>query len=405
MDLTDSDITDPTDFPASLPSLVALDAALRCAVCKDFFKGPVLLTCGHTFCSFCIREALSEHKECPSCRKPVSDQSLHRNTTLEEVVLAFLRARPEILTAVKPPELKRKRARSDSSAVAGPSVHRQDEDVEEASDDEVVEYSPSEGERQRSISPRKSKESTPGSAAPTSFVSCPICIEYMPMIELNEHLDRNCAAPRKKFKADEGKLAWQSLLNGKGKAKEKPRLKNGTKKRSPSPPPTRMVKHNYHIMSEKDIRALLTDASLSTDGSKKAMVARHSHFVTLFNANLDTMRPKSRKELIKELEAWEAGKEMDDRQKKKRKEKVEDTKQYEAANQDQFKSMINSIKSRPKPSSSALTTTSAKFALTATDETKGFFDSSPAPSPPKNLKRDGENEVIVLCDSSDVEAL
>lgn len=43
------DVTDPSDFLAD--SFRKLDGSVRCTICKDFYDGPVLLHCGHTFCS------------------------------------------------------------------------------------------------------------------------------------------------------------------------------------------------------------------------------------------------------------------------------------------------------------------------------------------------------------------
>ena len=53
-DLLDStDVQDPTDFPPSstAPGLRALDSALRCNICQELYEAPVVLTCGHCFCS------------------------------------------------------------------------------------------------------------------------------------------------------------------------------------------------------------------------------------------------------------------------------------------------------------------------------------------------------------------
>ena len=51
--LYDMDIQDPTDFPPSstAPGLRALDNALRCKICQELYEAPVVLTCGHCFCS------------------------------------------------------------------------------------------------------------------------------------------------------------------------------------------------------------------------------------------------------------------------------------------------------------------------------------------------------------------
>lgn len=51
--LDNADIQDPTDFPpaSTAPGLRALDNALRCNICQELYDAPVVLTCGHCFCS------------------------------------------------------------------------------------------------------------------------------------------------------------------------------------------------------------------------------------------------------------------------------------------------------------------------------------------------------------------
>ena len=51
--LGSTDVQDPTDFPpaSTAPGLRALDSALRCNICQELYEAPVVLTCGHCFCS------------------------------------------------------------------------------------------------------------------------------------------------------------------------------------------------------------------------------------------------------------------------------------------------------------------------------------------------------------------
>lgn len=46
-------VSDPTDFLPTAPSLKLLDEALRCSICKDYFEAPMTVNCpsGHCFCS------------------------------------------------------------------------------------------------------------------------------------------------------------------------------------------------------------------------------------------------------------------------------------------------------------------------------------------------------------------
>ena len=93
-----SDSTDWLDTPVS--SLGAVEAGLRCHICKDFFDAPVITACSHTFCSACIRRSLSAYnaqRKCPLCWSPFDERQLRKNTVVEELVRLFQEARPKIL--------------------------------------------------------------------------------------------------------------------------------------------------------------------------------------------------------------------------------------------------------------------------------------------------------------------
>lgn len=96
--MAENDVHDSTDWLSTpLASLAALEGALRCQVCKDFFKTPMITACSHTFCSLCIRRALSNDGKCPLCRASQQELKLRSNWTLEETVEAFVKARPKAL--------------------------------------------------------------------------------------------------------------------------------------------------------------------------------------------------------------------------------------------------------------------------------------------------------------------
>lgn len=93
------DVPDSTDWLATpLACLAEVEAAMRCQVCKDFYKTPMITTCSHTFCSICIRRALSNDGQCPLCRAPEQELRLRSNWSMEESVEAFSKARPAALT-------------------------------------------------------------------------------------------------------------------------------------------------------------------------------------------------------------------------------------------------------------------------------------------------------------------
>jgi E3 ubiquitin-protein ligase RAD18 len=92
------DISDSTDWlDTPLASLAPVDASLRCQVCKDFYKTPMITSCSHTFCSLCIRRCLANDGKCPACRTTEQENKLRSNWAIEGLVDEFIKARPALL--------------------------------------------------------------------------------------------------------------------------------------------------------------------------------------------------------------------------------------------------------------------------------------------------------------------
>ena len=107
-----NEVSDSTDWlETPLSSLSAVDAGLRCHVCKDFYTTPMITSCMHTFCSLCIRRCLSNDGKCPECRAPDQELKLRNNWAVGDLVDAFVKARPEVLDYARKPHTM---ARSDS---------------------------------------------------------------------------------------------------------------------------------------------------------------------------------------------------------------------------------------------------------------------------------------------------
>ena len=112
------DVPDPTDWNGTLlPGLADVESPLRCQVCKEFMTAPMMTSCGHTFCSACIRRYLATAHICPACKTKDQEINLRKNKSMEEVVEAFRRGRAALLELARtPPKIeestsKRKRAR------------------------------------------------------------------------------------------------------------------------------------------------------------------------------------------------------------------------------------------------------------------------------------------------------
>ncbi|XP_075774213.1 E3 ubiquitin-protein ligase TRIM39-like [Pelodiscus sinensis] len=80
---------------------------LTCSVCKDYFKDPVCLDCGHNFCRACITQCwqgLRTNFRCPECRETFSQRNFKPNRQLRNIVEA---SRPLTMEPKKEPEVER----------------------------------------------------------------------------------------------------------------------------------------------------------------------------------------------------------------------------------------------------------------------------------------------------------
>ena len=72
-----------------------------------------------------------------------------------------------------------------------------------------------------------------------------------------------------------------------------------------------MAKVPYAVLSPKELKQLLTQVGLSTQGDRSLMEWRHKEFVLRYNAGCDALHPKSNIELVREVEAAERGRSSD----------------------------------------------------------------------------------------------
>jgi E3 ubiquitin-protein ligase RAD18 len=113
------DLPDSTDWVGTPLSLLApLESSLRCQVCKDFFDNPVITSCSHTFCSLCIRRCLSTEGKCPACRSSDQELKLRRNWAVQELVDAFMTARPSVLGLARAEKERLKKGENDTKQPA-----------------------------------------------------------------------------------------------------------------------------------------------------------------------------------------------------------------------------------------------------------------------------------------------
>ena len=63
--------TAPVDPPPPRQSLL-------CPICMEPAKDPSATTCGHVFCTQCLKRSMAVNSLCPTCRKKLTKTSVHR---------------------------------------------------------------------------------------------------------------------------------------------------------------------------------------------------------------------------------------------------------------------------------------------------------------------------------------
>lgn len=189
---TTFDLPDSTDWIAStLPAFEALEAALRCEMCKEFYSNPVITSCSHTFCSICIRRSIAADGKCPSCRSALSSDKLAPNIAVREVVMRFQEARPKAL------ELARADKEQENDLAASNSRKRKLEDTDMETDEDPRQTRSRQTRRSRrnagsdnaTVEIPDSGDDGDADFLPEGMAKCPICNEAMKQELVFNHLD------------------------------------------------------------------------------------------------------------------------------------------------------------------------------------------------------------------------
>ncbi|KAK0661979.1 Postreplication repair E3 ubiquitin-protein ligase rad18 [Lasiodiplodia hormozganensis] len=330
MDAKAFTIADSTDWlGTALADFAPLESALRCQVCKDFFDTPMMTSCSHTFCSLCIRRCFAADGRCPTCRAADQDSKLRRNWTAQELVDTFQRARPSAL------ELAR-RGVAETSPESGPGTKkargrgsekkRKLDEIQDSEDggDQSEEEAERRPVRKTRTQPRRSATSsrTPEiidleddgdgdfvaeeedeEAQPNDgLVACPMCNKRMKEEAVFSHLDR-CDGPDK----DDAYSRATRTRQNKTAASTHPlqRSRNSLALSRNTEPLQRLPQLNYSLLKDTALRKKLSELGIPSTGTRPQQIKRHTEWVNLWNANVDSLRPRTKKELLSDLDKWE----------------------------------------------------------------------------------------------------
>jgi E3 ubiquitin-protein ligase RAD18 len=298
------DVPDSTDWlNTPLAALADLESALHCQICKEFFDTPMITSCSHTFCSRCIRTSLSADGRCPACRASDQASKLRNNWQLQEVVSTFLVARPQAIKIAREERdkaddtkksTKRKRAILESDQAA--AVEKEGRTTRSKSRRTVA----SQGSQADVIQVDDSDEDAsfePDEPKDDGLVECPLgCGKRMKIESVEPHLDR-CEDEKAAEKRAKSRTPVAGLSSSRTSTRSTPRI-------APRPQ-DRISELNYSLLKEGPLRKKMDELGLPGFGSKQLMVRRHTEWVNLWNANCDSSNPRSKRELLQDLDTWE----------------------------------------------------------------------------------------------------
>ncbi|XP_061864371.1 E3 ubiquitin-protein ligase RAD18 isoform X2 [Colius striatus] len=303
-------------WPHSLSPLKAVDDLLRCGICFDYFSIAMIIPqCSHNYCSLCIRKFLSYKTQCPMCCVAVSESDLKNNRTLDDLVKSFNSARQQLFQLVLdtpqiPSPLADGRHSAGKSHVRSPvpwpvikeeapvidsflrkekvctstkadGLTETDQRVFKTEEHDNLYSSSAEADgKGHKVESQQSTECTKNHDKPSTSavkvikkVECPVCEVAIPEQYINKHLD-SCLIREEK----------------------KDSLRSSAHKRKP------ISKVVYNLLSDRDLKKKLKEHGLSTHGTRQQLIKRHQEFVHMYNAQCDSLNPKSVAELVKELE-------------------------------------------------------------------------------------------------------
>lgn len=355
-------ITDPTDFRGSkVPQLGELDSLLRCHICKDFLKVPVLTPCSHTFCSICIREYINNQAKCPLCLSDLRESMLRSEFLVSELVQCYKSFREPLLNLAKDAISCDRSA--DSSIIeldanervekihlpeeTIPTVTTKEEDTDKEEDDiQILSTNDTRSNiRSKTDNPmaygrvgkssRRIQEMFQNSShnSREKLAQCPICAEFFPLKTLERtHLDecltiqslgKTSCLKENEVRHSETPIAKNTKMtdsiNSRATSASTRTRKNISRQDKVShyhnyinsamqkDNRQRLPKLDYASLSLAQLRQKLASLGISTAGSKTNMIARYNHYEMLWNSNFcDSMNPVEESELRRQLISWDS---------------------------------------------------------------------------------------------------
>lgn len=322
-------VSDATDFSqTSIPQLSQLDTLVRCHICKDLLKTPVLTPCSHTFCSLCIREYLTREPKCPLCLSELRESNLRSEFLVNEIIESYKSVREALLES-----LKKDQASLQENSLIELNDDDDDEDLQIVATNQKEEVTRSKNEKSVSKVTKPSTSAGVNSLINTQrnkfkskeqLAQCPICSNFYPIQALERsHLDecltmqslgkgidikkRTPTPPRNPIKSPKQTSSSSKLKRSVDGKDDVSHVDKYLSSFNAGARRERLPKVNFASMNLSQIKQKLASLGLPTIGSRQNMIARYNHYEILWNSNFcDAIEPVDESELRRQLVSWEA---------------------------------------------------------------------------------------------------
>ncbi|KAL4433624.1 hypothetical protein ABPG75_000065 [Micractinium tetrahymenae] len=318
-------------------ALAAVDSAASCPICHSLIDTPLLLkSCGHSYCSTCIRQNLAFQERsgppsCPTCRKPCDARDLLPNAALREVLDKYAAARPLLLAAAEAAAQApvvhgaasngRQQGRSAQRQTGCKRTRQQQQEqrrrrqADEDEDEEEAEASPA---RRRTRSASGAKAGAQAAKQPAGKVYIDLAADSssgwsegdasepepssgddkaVPSFFINSHVDLCLVGGNQPSKAAGG--------SGAGSSRHGPAAAAAAANKGPFQPLAVPPKLVPSLTTEKSLRQLLRKYSMNTDGKKKELLDRYSKLRLAVEMANDKQERVTYEQLAKRVSAQE----------------------------------------------------------------------------------------------------
>ena len=252
-----------------------LDSELRCILCKEIFRSAMILrTCGHSFCSVCLRGQIESNNKCPTCRGNATIHDIKPNFNLSMAANAFLTVRKTLIANMR--EIQTLRANTTTTTTTTGTTGRSsrnkkkniidnDSDYDDNHDDD--DYTSSQRNKGKTNRQTNSKSDTATSTSTGQSTS----------VTSSSTSSLSTKIPVSHSSATTGFHTHPAL--------------------------SRMGPVVYHLCKDKDLREMLMKLNLPTTGTREMLIWRHRNYATYLNSAIDSYIPgqpyQTTKDIIK----------------------------------------------------------------------------------------------------------